>query len=1038
MTLSTKYLSSKTISYSTDEKILKQFKKEIQQNNFSGDICFDYAERIIHAVDNSIFQVLPDGVIYPRSSRDISIVLSLAKKKIYHQLSFTSKGGGTGTNGQALNKGLIIDLSKYMKEILSYDSKSYNVIVQPGLVLDKLNQELKKQSQMFGPTLSTSSRATLGGMFNTDASGKGSMIYGKTSENVQALQFISWEGSKWEYKDNKLKLLYAPDNSSENFTFDLPEKLKKLANKRKNLEIKVQKDIPKLKRFISGYNLDRMLNRDNSINLNYLLSGSEGTLGIVTQLALKTIPIPAFKKLFLMKYDDFDKALSSAKELLKQKPLAIETIDDNILAIARTDIIWDQVCHIFSRDQAFKKYTRAVNLVEITANHPDDLYTKTELFKKWLTSKENLAFDYYIAQDQECETIWNLRKKGVGLLGKKPGLRKPIPFVEDTVVPPENLAAYIKEFRQILKKEKLNYGMFGHVDVGCLHVRPALNMRNPEDEKKMKKISDKVAILVKKYGGVIWGEHGKGFRGEYNPLYYGKSLTPFLSDIKSCFDPHGKLNPGKIAPVNSNDKNTSIEEVDYRGSFDREIKWQFYQHYHQAIDCNGNGACHNQNEPDVMCPSYKADLDRQHSPKGRATLIREWLRNDKNHSFNYQVYRALNGCLSCKACVTECPIQVDIPEMKSRFLSKYYSEKPQPLKNFLVAGMESALPILAIFPRLSNFLLNNPISSWLNKNCFGMVDTPFISAKNHLRHLRKSFSAEKLIIANTSFDFNLCKDSFSNKVILLQDAFTRFYDNEVLCDSIYFLNQLNITVILAPWFANGKAFHIKGFRKKFYQVVQKNHQKLKNWASFGLPMITIEPSIALTYRQEYPTILAEREYFRNPNDKKYQEQYQSGNYQKDENRDYQVLLIQEYLTQLDERKIDWKAIKKKLNKNLSPQESLKNTTATLFPHCTESTNASQSNKQWKSLFHRLGFELNIQKVGCCGMAGTYGHELEHLETSKKIFKFWKSALNKDNDKVALLATGYSCRSQAKRFSSQKLQHPLSFLAKQVSRRPNHL
>ncbi|MGK0291223.1 MAG: FAD/FMN-containing dehydrogenase/Fe-S oxidoreductase, partial [bacterium] len=990
------------------------FLQELRKTSFSGEIRTDYASRLVTATDNSVYQVIPQAVVLPKSQEDIAQVFKLALRDEFRSIKFSPRGGGTGTNGQSLNSGIMVDCSKYMNNILEINKKEGWIRVQPGVVLDQLNEYLKPHGVFFPPTLSPSNRATLGGMINTDACGKGSRIYGRTSNHVLGLSCVLVNGESFDAEEINLDQLEEKKKEKGRIG-KIYQKVDEIVTEKKEL---IEEIFPKMNRFMTGYNLAKVNETEGKFNLNYLITGSEGTLTFITEAKLKITKIPKWKKLIVVKYQSFDDALSSAEVLVKSDPAAIETIDEKILMLAREDEIYHKIKD-FITDEG-KLQTKTVNLVEFISNNKGDLDKKVKALCKSIEDqkgKSNQAIGYYIAQNEtELGDLWNLRKKGVGLLGNAKGSRKPIAFVEDTAVPPENLAAYIREFRALLEKHSLEYGMFGHIDAGCLHVRPALDMKNPDDEKLFKVISDEVSKLVKKYKGVMWGEHGRGFRSEYTVDYFGEELYQDLRKIKEVFDPKNQLNPGKIVtPYSSTDKVVSVNGP-LRGHFDRQIPPPLRQEYETTINCNGNGACFNYHPDDVMCPSSKITRDRIHSPKGRAGVMREWLRllsstgydvnkdqqiksgsssildlvnkwhntqnkkNNDEYDFSHEVKSAMDGCLSCKACGSQCPVHVDVPDFKSKFLELYYSRYLRPLKDHFVAGVEQSAQFQAFFPKLVNWAMEQPIAQNFVENDLGMIDAPKLSETTVIagltRRKAQRHPREALKYINQS--------KKSKQIIILQDAFTSFYEANLVLDTYDFLCRLGFTVHVLPFRANGKPFHVKGFLKKFNLHVRKNVKYLRDVAEAGIPIIGIDPSIVLTYRDEYCQVMGTQ------------------------NLGFHVQLMQEWLAQQSEPLQN--AFSKK-------SDSEKQDPYHLFGHCTERTAVHDSQKEWVQIFQKCGFQLSSANVGCCGMAGTFGHEVEHLEESKGIYEMsWKKQMPQNpTDQKKILATGYSCRSQVKRF-----------------------
>ncbi len=756
---------------------------------------------------------------------------------------------------------------------------------------------------------------------------------------------------------------------------------------------------------MTGYNLARV-RRGDVFDLNALLAGSEGTLGVTTEAVLKLTPIPTHRQLVVLKYASFEAALASAEELVASDPGAIETIDETVLTLARKDVIWHAVGPILGNDPA----TKCVNLVEYEGSDAEQVMAKAEA----LRAHDTAIGVVFAADDAETAALWSLRKKGVGLLGNKEGRRQPIAFVEDTVVPPENLRAYVREFRAILDEYGLYYGMFGHIDVGCLHVRPALDMTDPEDAKLLRVISDRVVDVVQKYGGVIWGEHGKGLRSEYNPRFFGETLYGSLCRIKAAFDPHNQLNPGKLAVPPGADRALMTIESPTRGERDREIREDAREPFDRAVACNGNGQCFHWDADHVMCPSYKVTRSRVHSPKGRAGIIREWLRQlsvagadpaselDRRRSvldaparwwhrlrggydYSHEVFEAMDGCFTCKACATQCPIRVDVPELRSRFLTLYHRRYPRPLRDWLVAGLEGLLPVMARTARLANVVNDSRLGRWLLRKIVGLVDTPRLSVPT---------AAEGLQARGISFGLDPTAID-EQTVLLLPDAFTTFYEADVLLAAIDVLRGLGYRVQLLDYVPSGKALHVKGFRRRFLASAARSAERLKALSAHGAPILGLDPAVTLYWREEVVDAIGER--------------------------GYRVHLLQEWLAE--------QAHEVRL-RDESPY--------TLYGHCAERTSVPGSDRLWAKVFEGLGLQLRPERVGCCGMCGVFGHEARHHEESRRAFELsWAARLPTTEDgRRRALATGHSCRSQTKRFAGFRPRHPLEALAELMRTDPD--
>jgi Fe-S oxidoreductase len=620
-----------------------------------------------------------------------------------------------------------------------------------------------------------------------------------------------------------------------------------------------------------------------------------------------------------------------------------------------------------------------------------------------------------------------MRKKSVGLLGNIQGEARPMPFVEDTAVPPEKLADFIVEFRALLDSHHLQYGMFGHVDAGVLHVRPILDMKDPRQANLVRPITDQVVELTHKYGGLLWGEHGKGVRSEYSPRFFGE-LYPQLQRIKKAFDPRNQLNPGKIATPAADIPLLKIDEVTTRGELDRAIKVETWEGYSEGMFCNGNGACHNWDPNDAMCPSWKGTRKRTQTPKGRASLMREWVsqlsdrdgeavsasqalhqqpayktalsflprikntfkKRQGEYDFSHEVNESMQGCLACKSCVGQCPVKVDVPEFRSKFLELYYSRYLRPLKDYFVASVEIVLPFAAKAPKAYNTVMGARWVQKLLEKTAGLSDSPLLSTIDFDKELQK-LGVRYADLENIA---ELSEEEKGSAVIIVQDAFTRFFETQFVLDSIQLLQALGFTPLVSPFLPNGKPLHVHGFRKAFNNTAKKTSEKLNELASSGIPLVGLEPSMTLAYR---------------------------GEYLKATDNAPTVMLIQEWLATQTEQ--------------LTKYQSSVTTHYQLLAHCTEKTNAPASIKQWQQVFDALGHKLHVINVGCCGMAGTYGHETQNVETSKKIYSLsWDAVINNPEHDDTLVASGFSCRSQVKRIDGKHVPNPLEVLLDKLSDR----
>ncbi|WP_282166175.1 D-2-hydroxyglutarate dehydrogenase YdiJ [Shewanella japonica] len=1006
--------------HQTLEPIYLRFLEALEASSFAGEIDKRYSARLIQATDNSVYQFLPQAVIYPLNQTDVELVLTLASEPQYKQVTFSARGGGTGTNGQSLTHGFILDVSRHMNQVLEVNAEEGWVRVQAGVVKDALNDALRPHGYFFSPDLSTSNRATVGGMINTDASGAGSLVYGKTSDHVLGLTSVLVDGSvlatspmQGDIALGKQGDLHQQVNHNS-FAQHIVSHIASRCHEKRDL---IVKQFPALNRFLTGYDLRHVWNDDlTQFDLSRILAGSEGTLAVLTEAKLNITPLPNTRMMLNIKYDSFESALRHAPSLVAASATVVETIDSKVLNLAREDIIWHSVSHLI--EAVPDKVIEGLNMVEFAGDEEDVKARISKLesvLASQLANEEAGVVGYQITSDKpSINKIYAMRKKAVGLLGATKGRRKPLAFAEDTAVPPENLADFIMEFRDLLDGHKLQYGMFGHVDAGVLHVRPALDMCDEADEKLLKTISDQVAELTLKYGGLMWGEHGKGVRGEYGPAVFGDELYGELEEIKGLFDPQNRLNPGKlVAPKDSGPMMFNVDSVK-RGTFDRQIPIQVRDAFPDVMNCNGNGLCFNYSSYSFMCPSFKATGDRIHSPKGRSGLMREWLRlleaegvdvdalakskplsflqraqnsynAERDYDYSHEVMESLKGCLACKACSGQCPVKVDVPKFRAQFFNIYYKRYMRPAKDYLVAGIEDMLPMMATMPKVTNFASQNKLSQWVIKKSIGYVDAPALSVptlKQRLDgHESRGYDLEALQ--------GIPESERAQYVLVVQDPFNSFYDAELVYRFIQLIKEMGLKPVLLPFKPNGKPTHIKGFLDKFAKTAQSSADFLNQVYALNMPMVGLDPALVLCYRDEYQQVLGNRR----------------GN--------FEVLLANEWLTD---------AINSipKLNKT---QQKF-----SWFSHCTESTAKPATPVEWKTIFSHFGAEFDVINVGCCGMAGTYGHEQDNLGRSTKLFAMsWQPTLDKIDDKTQILVSGYSCRSQVKRFAGFKPKHPIEAL-----------
>jgi FAD/FMN-containing dehydrogenase/Fe-S oxidoreductase len=974
---------------------LAAFFAALRASGYRGDIADDAATRTVFSTDNSIYQVTPAAVLYPREGEDLNRIARIASGSETGPIPLSPRGGGTGTNGQSLSAGVVVDTSRHMNNIVSFDAAAKTVTVQPGVVLDQLNAFLKPHGLFFPPNVSTATRATIGGMVATDASGKGSRIYGKTSDYIAALDIVLADGSGWRVQDLDADA-WAAAAARDDRIGAVHREVRRVVLEHREL---IDATFPQMNRGLTGYNLQHVTGNDGAFRLAYLLAGSEGTLALTREITLRVIDRPGHRALVAVRYANFQMALADVQRLVAAEPAAIEILDDKVLGLAQQDVIWSGIEGVLGGATA--QPVLGLNFVEFVGASAAEVEQQVARLDALLADGSERAIDWAVVTDAATVAqLWTLREKAVGLLGRLGGTRQGTAFVEDTAVPPEKLADYVAEFRALLDGHGLAYGMFGHADVGCLHVRPALDMKNPHDAALIRPISDGVAALTKKYGGLLWGEHGRGFRGEYSPFFFGPVLYGELCRIKAVFDPLNILNPGKLATPAPQYKIDRIDIVPLRGQHDAQIDAQRLQKVERAVACNGNGACFTWDASDPMCPSYKATRDRTQSPKGRAALLREWARLDSVQAtspsngnaaallaLEGQLNTSLSTCLSCKACASQCPVRVDIPAMKARFLEHYHQRVPRSRRDRLVARMEPLLALATKAPRIANLLTQNRASAAVLRGVFNLADLPALST-TPVR------GGAKLAPENTAPVKALADLPSSEKprhVILLEDSFTSSFDTQAAQAVHDLLVHFGYTVHLAAATANGKSLHVLGMLDAFAPVARAARDWHGALAATGLTLVGVEAVTMLMHEHEFKL---------------------------GEQPALTVQSVEQFLgAEHDAGRLTISAAR-----TGAQQPPFR-----LFLHCTEKTARPRTGASWTALFKHFGLVAEVQATGCCGMAGLFGHEAEHVAMSAKLFDMSWTPRLAGAAPQQVLASGFSCRCQTERQAGYRPRHPAEAL-----------
>ncbi|MEQ8258568.1 MAG: FAD-binding and (Fe-S)-binding domain-containing protein [Roseovarius confluentis] len=923
----------------------------LRRAGFAGEIENDTALLSAMSTDNSIYQIRPDIVVAPHDSADCAVIASVLSQPQFASVAVTPRGGGTGTNGQSLNRGLIIDTRRHMHRLLDVNVEEGWAEVEPGLVLDDLNEQLRPSGLFFAPETSTSTRCTIGGMVSTDASGKGSRVYGKTSDNILALQIARPEG------------LLSSNEKPPEWAAPMLHRAEQAARGGRDA---FMANTPRLNRRFTGYDLERACPPGGGFEWWRLFLGAEGTLGLITRIRVKLRRIESEKQLLVVGFDGFRNALSSTNPLLAAEPTAIEVMNETVQKIASDSGLLDGLPAAL---RAVPGREIAYTFIEFNGNDPAAIAARIAHCREILAELPG-ADEIYQARDRsEIQRLWAIRSGSVGLLGKVDGPARPVAFVEDCVVPPENLPAFVDDFRALLTSNGLSFGIYGHADVGCLHFRPTLNIDSEDDRDRLVAISDAVFDLTRKYGGIFWGEHGKGVRGAYLRPWIGEEAYSALQGVKQAFDPEGRFNPGKL--TGNGEAIMGIATTPFR-----QFNAPEGDPLERAFRCNGNAQCLSYAHSTPMCPSFKATSDLRQSPKGRADALREWhsLRaaGHTDDQLEADLLDTLDGCLGCNACESSCPVQVDIPTMRTTFYEDYFSRHTRPFADRLTLLAERmSRQFKAVSPFVSPVW---PLLAGIGQRLTGTQDLPRRLAGQAAPSLRLSDKD----LASTSLP--------DDTVLLVQDWFTALFDAQAIKDIAEGLRALGYRPRLLEMRPAGKAALTMGDRKGFEKMAQALSQQLSRAAETGAPLVGLDPAFVMMLRQDYP-----KAGFAVP----------------------EVLLVQEFLVQEIEAGKTFPSVRG-------------GTPLRLLSHCTEATSVQKSGAMWTRICQTIGIEAETPATGCCGMAGLFGHQSRHQGVSRALFDLsWRTQVETDQP---VAATGFSCRCQASRFSGHNLRHPMGLIA----------
>lgn len=962
--------------------------------SLEGDIFTDELHRRLYATDASAYRELPLAVAVPVNDSDIKKLISFAKK---HKTSLIPRTAGTSLAGQVVGEGIVVDVSKHFNRILEVNPSERWVRVQPGVIRDDLNKYLASYGLYYGPETSTANRAMIGGMIGNNSCGANSVIYGSAREHlIESRGFLS-DGSFVEIGElSNEELTEKIDGKQSIGTLEstIYGEITAILGDEENVR-SIESNFPasSIPRRNTGYALDLMARlkpfspEGENFNLNKLIAGSEGTLFFMTEakVSLTDLP-PSNKHLICIHCTSIDESLRANLVALQYQPHAVELMDHYILECTKSNI--EQRANRFF----VKGNPQAILVVELAENDPDELHNKTNKLIGELQERQ-MGYHYPVVAGEDIKKVWTLRKAGLGLLSNIPGDAKPAPVIEDTAVDVKDLPDYIREFNEILDRYGLYSVHYAHAGSGELHLRPIINLKTEKGHKLFRSIAEEIAALVKKYNGSLSGEHGDGrLRGEFVRQMVGEHNYQLLKRVKNAWDPDHIFNPGKITDTPPMDVSLRYKP----GQMTPEIKTYFRFEREQGIVraaelCNGSGDCRKSAiTGGTMCPSFMATGNEKDTTRARANILREILTENgltsENPFDSGQIKEAMDLCLSCKGCKSECPSNVDMAKLKAEFLQNYYDANGTPFKVKKIADFTGSMKQVEKVPSVFNFLIRNQLSAPLFKKVMGIApqrEIPGIASQT----LRKWFTR----------DFK-SSGSDTGKVIFFCDEFTDYQDVEVGKKAVRLLDALGYEVVMPKHRESGRTWMSKGLLREAKEIIDENIRSLSAMVSQEVPMVGIEPSAILSFRDEYLTLCDE------------------SLTKEAEGLSNHSLMIEEFIL-------------KELKNGRITKESFTDRVAhiKLHGHCHQKAlGAISPVKQMLSI--PKNYRVSMIPSGCCGMAGSFGYEKEHYDVSMKIGELVLfPEVRKQNKDTIIAASGTSCRHQIKDGTGRSSQHPVEIL-----------
>ena len=959
------------------------------EREIAGEVRFDGVSRALYSTDASVYQIEPLGVVVVRSAEDVITAVRIAGR---HGVSITARGGGTSQAGQAIGAGLQLDTSKYLNRVLEVNAAERWAWIEPGVVLDELNAQLKPLGLRFAPDISTASRATVGGMIANNSSGARSVMYGMTIDHVLELRVVLADGSTAHFRPLTAAELAAAC-AGDSLAASCYRTVRDTAARCRD---EIDRRFPKVLRRVGGYNLDEFVDESKPVNLAKILVGSEGTLALVTAAKVNLVALPAAKAVLTIEFDQLLDALGTTPLVLRHSPSAVEVMDRFILDHAKESPALDAL-----RRTILQTDPGALLCVEMYGDRPSDLMPRLDALERDLAASGVRCQWRRFVEPAEQARVWSLREAALGLSMAMKGDDKSLSFVEDTAVAPEKLRDYIDRFLQLIRRHGTSAGVYAHASVGCLHVRPVVNLKTAEGVARFEAIANDVADLVLEFGGALSGEHGDGMvRGAFTEKMFGPVLYDAFRTVKRAFDQHGLFNPGKIVdtpPLTANLRyGAAYHTADPPTWFD----YGEYGGMGRAVEmCSGLGVCRKTLDG-TMCPSYMATREEKHSTRGRANTLRLTLagRLDEAGLGDEGVYDVLDLCLECRACKAECPVGVDVARFKSEFLADYWRRHGTPLHARAMAHIHRLSVLASPFAPLVNAVAGSAPGRWITEQLLGIdrrrTPPPFVRDT-----FRRQFARRPI----TNSPVTPIPNPQSPPPVLFVDTFTNFNHPHIGVAAVDVLGAAGVQVRLLQHGCCGRPMISKGLLDDARGAASANADALFAAAARGEPIVFLEPSCLSAVKEDAPALLR--------GEAQRKARVVAG----------ACLLFEDYLEQ------QWKAGHAALDLKGGPARVL------LHGHCHQK--AMGVLPPARALLSRIpGATVIDLDAGCCGMAGSFGYAREHYDVSRAIGerKLLPAARAMTADTV-LVAPGTSCREQVRHFTGARALHPAELLRSSLPR-----